>query len=470
MKGKLISSLEEAVKACGLKNGMTVSFHHHLRDGDQVLPMVMAVIKRMGFRDIKVSASSIHNSHGCLAPLMEEGVVTGLDTNFLHRCVGETVSRGVLPEPAVIRTHGHRPRALETGEIGIDVAFIAASAADNRGNMNGVDGPSAFGSMGHAFADAQFAGKVVCVTDCLADYPLAPVSIDETYVDYVVKVDSIGDTSGINSGITTISRDPVGLHIAKTAVDVLEASGILKDGFVYQTGGGRTSLATTKFLKDAMIRSKVTGRFLLGGINSLFVDFLETGLFENILDCQCFDPVAVRSLKENPRHQEISCSRYANFAGKSCAAAQLDTVMLGATQIDTDFNVNVHTDSNGVIMGGSGGHSDIAFGAKITVVVTPLMRARSAIVVDKVTNLSTPGDCVDILVTQRGIAVNPARKDLKDSLEAGGFRLKDIHELSAMAKKLTGEPKPLVRGDKVVAKIVGQKGTVIDEIRQVISR
>jgi citrate lyase subunit alpha/citrate CoA-transferase len=296
------------------------------------------------------------------------------------------------------------------------------------------------------------------------------VSIDETHVDYVLKVDSIGDTSGINSGITTISRDPVGLHIARTAMDVVEASGMLKDGLVYQTGGGRTSLATTKFLKDAMIRNKVTGRFLLGGINSLFVDFLECGLFENILDCQCFDPVAVRSLKENPRHQEISCSRYANFAGKSCAAAQLDVVMLGATQIDTDFNVNVHTDSNGVIMGGSGGHSDIAFGAKLTVIVTPLMRARSAIVVDKVANLSTPGECIDVLVTQRGIAVNPRRKDLKDALTAGGFQLKEIEELCAMAKKLTGEPQPLLRGAKVVAKIVGQKGVVIDEIRQTIGR
>ncbi|MDL2209612.1 citrate lyase subunit alpha [Desulfovibrio sp. OttesenSCG-928-O18] len=470
MKGKLIASIEEAIKVCGLKDGMTVSFHHHLRDGDQVLPMVMATIKKMGFRDIKVSASSIHNSHGCLAPLIEEGVVTGIDTNFLHRCVGETVSRGAMAEPAIIRTHGHRPRALETGEIGIDIAFIAASAADNRGNMNGVDGPSAFGSMGHAFADAQHAKKVVCVTDYLVEYPLAPVSIDETWVDYVVKVDSIGDTSGINSGITTVSRDPVGLHIAKTAVSVIEASGILKDGFVYQTGGGRTSLATTKFMKDAMKRNKVTGRFILGGINSLFVELLEEGYFENILDCQCFDPIAAASLKNNPRHQEISCSRYANFGGKSCAAAQLDTVMLGATEIDTNFNVNVHTDSSGVIMGGSGGHSDIAFGAKITVIVTPLMRARSAIVVDKVTNLSTPGECVDILVTQRGIAVNPKRGDLKDALTAGGFPVKDIHELRDMAKKLTGEPKPLVRGEKVVAKIVGQKGMVIDEIRQVVGR
>ena len=54
MKGKLVASIEEVIRLCGLKDGMTVSFHHHLRDGDQVLPMVMAKIQEMGFHDITV--------------------------------------------------------------------------------------------------------------------------------------------------------------------------------------------------------------------------------------------------------------------------------------------------------------------------------------------------------------------------------------------------------------------------------
>ena len=276
MKGKLVASIEEVIRLCGLKDGMTVSFHHHLRDGDQVLPMVMAKIQEMGFHDITVSASSIHGSHGCLADMIREKVVTGIDTNFIHKCVGQTISDGYLEKPAIFRTHGNRPHALATGEAHIDIAFIAASAADCQGNMNGVDGPSAFGPMGYAFADAQYADKVVVITDYLADYPLTPISIDERYVDYVVKVDSIGDTSGIASGITTISKDPLGLKIAKTAVEVFQNSGYFEDGFIFQTGGGRTSLATTKFLKEAMDRQGVHGACILGGINDIAFVHLKT--------------------------------------------------------------------------------------------------------------------------------------------------------------------------------------------------
>ena len=52
---------------------------------------------------------------------------------------------------------------------------------------------------GYAFADALYAGKVIAVTDNLAPYPVSPVSIDETLVDYVVVVDCIGDPAGIVS-------------------------------------------------------------------------------------------------------------------------------------------------------------------------------------------------------------------------------------------------------------------------------
>jgi citrate lyase subunit alpha/citrate CoA-transferase len=446
---------------------MTVSFHHHLRDGDHVLPMVMSAIERMGFKDIKVSASSIHNSHGCLADLIKKKVVTGLDTNFVHSCVGETLSKGHMEEPAIVRTHGNRPHALETGEIGIDIAFVAASAADEAGNMNGIDGQSSFGSMGLAYADAWYAKKVVCVTDYLVSYPLTPVSIPEIYVDYVVKVDCIGDPKGIASGITKVTQDALGLMIAKTAADAVIASGYLKDGFAFQTGGGRISLAATQFLKAEMLKKKIVGSFILGGLNSLLVDLHESGLFETIMDCQCLDLKAVESLKKNPNHQEISAAWYADHHRPSCVCKRLDAVILGATEIDTDFNVNVHTDSNGIIMGGSGGHSDIANGAKLTIVVTPLVRARTPIVVDRVTTKTTPGSDVDVLVTQRGVAVNPARGDLAQKLKDAGLPVKDIGQLRDLAQKICGQREPTKFKDKVVAIVKDRLGLPIDQIRQV---
>ena len=111
------------------------------------------------------------------------------------------------------------------------MAFIAAPTSDPMGNCSGKYGPSACGSLGYAYADAMFAKKVVVITDNLVPYPLQDWSIPETEVDSVVQVSSIGDPKGIVSGTTRITRDPVGLVMAAQAARVIEASGLLKDGF-----------------------------------------------------------------------------------------------------------------------------------------------------------------------------------------------------------------------------------------------
>ena len=84
-------------------------------------------------------------------------------------------------------------------------------------------------------------------------------------------------------------------------------------------------------------------------------------------------------------------------------------------------SVNVHTDSNGCLMGGSGGHTDAAAGAKLTMILAPLVRARLPIVTDRVTCISTPGSSIDVLVTQRGIAVNPLRDVYKRQARAPSY-------------------------------------------------
>ena len=160
--------------------------------------------------------------------------------------------------------------------------------------------------------------------------------------------------------------------------------------------------------------------------------------------------------------------RYASPAAKSAAVDSLDVVILGATQVDTDFNVNVHTDSNGYIMGGSGGHCDTAAGAKLAIVVAPLIRARLPLIVDEVLCKSTPGSTVDVIVTQRGIAVNPARKELREKLEKAGLPVKDIKELKKIAEEIAGVPKAVKRGDRVVAKVLYRDGTLLDTIKNTI--
>ena len=119
-------------------------------------------------------------------------------------------------------------------------------------------------------------------------------------------------------------------------------------------------------------------------------------------------------------------------------------------------------------MGGSGGHCDTAAGAKLAIVVAPLIRARLPLIVDHVLCKSTPGDTIDVIVTQRGIAVNPKRAELKEKLVKAGLPVKDISELKAIAEEITGVPKEIKRGDRVVANVLYRDGTLLDTIKNTI--
>ena len=286
---KLVASIREAIALSGLKDGMTVSFHHHLRNGDFVLNMVMEEIANLGIKDIFVNASSLFDAHMPLQTHIENGVVTGISADYISAGLGKAISRGIMKNPVEFRTHGGRPRDISLGVTPIDVAFIAAPTADPMGNCSGKYGKSACGSLGYAYADAMFAKKVVVITDNLVDYPLQGWSISEDYVDFVVTVDAIGNPKGIVSGTTQITRDPVGLVMAAHAAKVIEASGLLKDGFSFQTGAGGASLAAAKFLKDILVRDGIQGSFGLGGITGYMVDMLQAGCFQRRMDVQCFD-------------------------------------------------------------------------------------------------------------------------------------------------------------------------------------
>lgn len=465
---KIVSSIREAIVLSGLKDGMTISFHHHLRNGDYVLNMVLEEISNMGIKDITINASSLFDVHMPLINHIKNNVVTGVATDYISSNLGRVFSEGVLKRPIEFRTHGGRPSDIATGKTPIDVAFIAAPTSDTKGNCSGKYGKSACGSLGYAYADAMFAKKTVVITDNLVPYPMQDWSISENYIDYVVCVDAIGDPNGIVSGTTQITRDPVGLVMASYAAKVIEASGLLKDGFSFQTGAGGASLAAAKFLKDIMLKKSIVGSFALGGITGYMVDMLRAGCFRNLMDVQCFDLEAVKSIRNDLRHKEISAMQYASPTSKSAAVDSLDVVILGATEIDTDFNVNVHTDSNGYIMGGSGGHSDTAAGSKLSMIIAPMFRARMPIVTDHVNCISTPGRDIDVLVTQGGIAVNPKNSELKERLTKAKLPIIDILELKEKTESITGKPQNAPKGDKVVAEVIGRDGNILDRIYNVL--
>jgi len=464
---KIIDSLKQAVIKAGVRNGMTISFHHHLRNGDYVVEMVLDILSDLGIRGLSIVPTALFPVHQSIIKYIRQGVITSIQGS-VNGPIGEISSRGVFDFPVVLRSHGGRARAIEAGDVEVDIAFIAAPSADTYGNLNGIDGPSAFGSLGYTMTDAMYADKVIAITDHLVDYPLSPISIPQTYVDYVVKVEKIGDPKGIISGTLEITKNPLRLIIAKKVVEVIEASGLLMDGFSFQAGAGGTSLAVAKFVGEKMEKKGIKGSFGSGGITGYFVKMLEKKLFRTLLDVQSFDLEAVQSLKNNPNHLEMSASFYANPHNKGCAVNKLDTVILGATQIDKDFNVNVNTESGGLLLHGIGGHMDTAAGAKLTIIATPLLRGRMPIVVDKVITVTTPGETVDVLVTERGIAVNPARSDLIGKLKEAKLPIKDIRDLNKEAYNLTGIPEEPQFTDKIIGLVEYRDGTIIDVIRQVV--
>lgn len=466
-ESKLLPDLSTVIDKIGLKDGMTVSFHHHLRNGDHVVNQVMEAIAAKGIKDICVAASGLFAVHEPLVRLMEEGVITQIVTStFNTGPVAKAITAGKLKKPCIMMTHGGRPRAIMSGDLHIDVAFIAAPTCDTEGNINGTEGPSACGYLSYAYADAEYADYVVAVTDHLVPYPASPIEITQEKVDYIVQVPSIGDPSGIVSGTTMITTDPIRLKIASDTAELMEQAGMIHEGMSFQTGASSTALAVAADVRSRMLEKKITGSFALGGIHAYMVKMLEEGLFRALLDTQCFDLDAVRSAASNKTHMAISGSQYANPFTSGPVVNMLDTVILGATEIDVDFNVNVTTGSNGVIMGASGGHSDCAAGAKLAIVVANLTRKAFCIVRDQVTTVTTPGDTVDALVTEYGIAVNPRRADLLKRLKDSNLPLIDIHELKRIGEELVGPQSPAKVTDRIVGVIEYRDGSVIDLVYQ----
>lgn len=461
-KDKLINSLSDVFDKLEIKDNMTLSFHHHLRNGDYILNMVATEIEKRNLKNITIAASGIFPVHEPLVKLIENENVTMIYTNYLNGPVAKAVSEGKLKHPVIMDTHGGRARAIEVGELVIDVSFIAVPTSDKLGNGTGAIGKSACGTLGYAIPDMLYAKNKVVITDNLVD-KVVKNEIKEQYIDYVLVIDKIGDAEGIVSGTTRPTRDPVQLKIARDTACLIEDLGLIKDGFSMQTGAGGTSLAVAGAIRTLMTQKKVKGSFASGGITGFLVDMLNNNLFEKLYDVQCFDIVAVESYKNNPKHIALSSSTYASVYGNPIVE-KLDVVILGATEVDKDFNVNVTTDSNNLIIGGSGGHSDTASGAKVSIITTNLVKSRLPIIKEKITTITTPGETIDVIVTERGIAINPKRVDLIKQLENSKLNFKTIDELIETAEKITLKPKEIKKGEKIVGLVRYRDGSFIDTI------
>ena len=466
-----VMTLEEAIKHSGLKDGMTISFHHHFRSGDKVINMVVDKLAEMGYKDLHLASSSLIDVHEPLIEHIKNGAISRISTSGLRGKLGAAISKGLMKEPVIFRSHGNRGSAIANGDLHIDVAFLGASSADPLGNACGYsrseNAKSICGSIGYALPDAQYADKVVILTDDLVDYPNTPASISERNVDYVVVVDSVGDSSKISSGAIRDSKNPRDILLAQQAAKVIINSGYFKDGFSIQTGTGGASLAAVKYIRQSMIDQSIKANFALGGITAHMVKMHEEGLIKRLIDVQSFDKVAAESLKNDSLHQEVSSCEYASADEPGSATHYLDIVILSALEVDTKFNVNVLVGSDGIIRGAIGGHPDTSADSALSIIVCPLLRGRIPCVVDEVTTLITPGSTVDVVITEYGIAVNPRRPEIAERLKAAGLNIVDIQSLKEKAESIIGKPAQLPFGDKVVGIVMNREGSVQDVIMNI---
>jgi citrate lyase subunit alpha/citrate CoA-transferase len=465
-KTVFLNSIEEAFDLFEIKSNMSLSFHHHLRNGDFVIQKVCEVIKDRNLKNLHFAPSSIFPSYTNMVELIKNGNITNVHTNYINGPVARTISEGYLSGKIIMNTHGGRARAIESGDLKINIAFLACPVVDKLGNGTGSYGKSACGTLGYAISDLEYADKVILVTDTIVD-EIDEFQFDGKYVDAVININQIGDSNQIVSGTTKITKDPIGLKIAKECSMVLDHLGIIKNGFSMQTGAGKTSLAVVKYIRDIMKEHGIKGSFASGGITASYVQMLEENLFNNLYDVQCFDLEAVHSYHRNKAHLAMSASLYGNPYENNPIASRLSFVVLGAAEIDLDFNVNVTTDSLGYLIGGSGGHADIAYGADLTIVISPLIKSRIPLIKDEVMTITTPGYDVDILITERGIAVNPRRTDLLETLKNSQFPLVSINELYDITHRITGVPKKIEVTDEVIGYVEYRDGSYIDCIYKV---
>jgi citrate lyase subunit alpha / citrate CoA-transferase len=459
---KLIPTLKDALIKAGLKDGMVISTHHHFRNGDLIGNQIFDIAAELGVKNLTWVPSASFECHAPLVKYLEDGTIHHIEGS-MNGSLGRFTSTKGMNGLGILRSHGGRYQSIQDGEVVIDIAVIAAPTADSFGNATGDRGPAACGLLGFALADSQYAHKVIVVTDNIVPFPCYPWQIQGNYVDYVVKVDKVGIPEKIVSGTTEVTKSPDRLLLAEWTAQFCNEAGIIRDGFSFQAGAGGTSLSIGIYFADILRESGMKARFARGGSNKYLVQMLEEGLTDFILDGQTFDLEGVRSMRENFNHINTSPFTSYNYHGKGNFSSMTDVVILGATEVDVDFNANVVTHSDGTLLHGIGGWQNCIF-SKCTILPIPLFRDRIPIIRDEVTTVCGPGELIDVIVTERGIAINPLRTDLIEAMKNTKLPIKTIYELKKEAEDICGVPDKAIFTDEPVAVVKWVDGTVLDTV------
>ncbi|MBN1274431.1 MAG: hypothetical protein JXB26_19390 [Candidatus Aminicenantes bacterium] len=471
-----------------INDGCTISYPHYYRSGDLGLKLIVEKLREKGKKDIKIYGNAFFdNNDPWLIDAFRSGTLSGLYGN-IYRKIGEYVMNGeLLPWVTVGFSHGNRVRKLQTGEVHVDVAFAPVPIADIYGNANGIFGKEEqlCGPLGLVAADSEYADFTCLMAGTVSEEFVVPISLSMTNTDFVVPVDTPGLASGIGSGTLNLEKaksHPFNARVGENVTAVLKAAGVVKDGFNFQVGSG-AGLIVLDNIRKMLKADKKCANFAMGGVTSLHVDMLNEGTISTLLHGQLFEPSrkVIDSMRENSHHIEITAGYYASVANKENAVNALDLAVLSALEVDLDFNLNTVC-ANGRIIGGIGGGQDVAAGSELTIIFLPLATGKNGKgfpkVVEKVYTRTTPGEVVDVIVTEEYISVNPksstpAKESILENGKTFGLQIVPIEELHqrslTRARELGRIPEIRKTTEEVLHVIEWRDGTLLDVIRRLLT-
>ena len=469
-----------------IEDGDTISYPHYYRLGDNGMKIVIDKLREQGKRNIKLYANAVFdNTDPWLFEAWQDGIISGVYGN-LYRKFGEHLTNGdLLPWVGVGFSHGNRVRKLQTGEVHVKVAFGPVPIADIHGNSNGVMGKEEHwcGPLGLFSADAEFADYTCLLAGTVSEHLILPNEIPMAQVDFVVPVETPGLASGIGSGTLDLERiraNDFNRIIAENVTNVMRAARVVKEDFGFQVGSG-AGLIVLDEIRKMLKEQEIVANFAIGGVTSMHVDMFKEGTLRYLWHGQLFEPSAkvIKSLLEDSGHKAIPAGEYASVANKECLVNMLDVAVLSALEVDVNFNVNTVC-ANGRIIGGIGGGQDVAAGADLTIMFLPLAQGKNGKgfpkVVDKVYTRTTPGEVVDVVVTDEYVSVNPASKStyieaILSNAKDSGLKIVSIEELHEKSMAKAAEfgtiPSKTETTDEIVHAIEWRDGTLLDVIKKV---
>jgi len=479
-----VTTLEAAFDV--VRDGDAVSFPHYYRNGgDRFLRAVIAEVKRRGLKGIRLIGNAYFGELDNLVEAVKDGTVAYVYGNPYGGLAKAAAAGSLLPVRIVGCSHGGRQRDIMLGVEPVRLAVFPAPAADPWGNASGILGKreELCGPLGLFDADVRYADYSCVCAGTVFDRFLPHRSLSMEHVDFVVPFPGVGDAAGIGAGTLDLGRIMSGgnLKVADRVMALLGAAGLLRDGVAFQSGSG-ASLAILQRLSDHFAEHKLRASFTIGGITQIHVEMLRRGAVELILHGQCFQPtdLVFDSLRNDPGHQEVSTSIYANLACKGTLTPLLDFSLLSCAEIDTAFNVNTVTGYDGRFVGGIGGGPNVGR-SKLTIIFTTLAgfskrRGQSyPSIRERVNTVTMPGELVDLVITEEDAVVNPAsRSPYLDALRANaagaGIPLISMEALAAKAMAKAKELGPLMPAPELAGEPVeivkADDGSLLDVVRR----